>query len=73
VKEECLQRIVPIGEHSVRYAVKIFLIHYHRERNHQGIGNNLVITNEDMKRKKGAIYRKERLGGLLNYYYRRAA
>ena len=34
VKQECLKKIVPIGERSVIYAVRTSLTHYHHERNH---------------------------------------
>ena len=73
VKQECLKKIVPIGERSVIYAVRTFLTHYHHERYHQGLENNLISAGEEVKRTRGGICRKERLGGLLNYYYRRAA
>lgn len=38
LKNECLDRMVFLGEKSVRVAVQEFVEHYHRERNHQGIG-----------------------------------
>ena len=44
-----------------------------KERNHQGLGNRLIIPEHDKAENHGAIQRRERLGGLLNYYYRRAA
>jgi hypothetical protein len=46
--------------------------HYHVERNHQGIGNRLVDDRRAVLDSSGGIERRERLGGLLNYY-RRAA
>ena len=39
IKEECLERIVPLGEWHLRRTVREFVQHYHAERNHQGIGN----------------------------------
>jgi len=42
VKEECLDRIIPIGEGHFRRAVREFVTHYHRERNHQGLDNALI-------------------------------
>jgi hypothetical protein len=42
IKSECLDRIVPMGEGHLRKAVAQFVDHYHRERNHQGIGNQLL-------------------------------
>ena len=36
IKEECLDRMIPLGERHFRGAVIEFVAHYHRERNHQG-------------------------------------
>jgi transposase InsO family protein len=42
VKHERLDRIVPLGERHFRRALKEFVDHYHRERNHQGLENRLI-------------------------------
>ena len=42
VKSECLARIVPLGEAHLRAAVRAFVDHYHEERPHQGLGNELI-------------------------------
>jgi len=73
IKEECLLRMLFFGERSVRIAVTSYLDHYHRERNHQGLGNNLIKPGKEVSRATGAVCRRSRLGGLLSYYYRRAA
>ena len=36
MKEECLSRVVPLGEGHVRLLVGEYVDHYHRQRNHQG-------------------------------------
>jgi transposase InsO family protein len=36
IKDECLDRIIPMGERHFRRAVAEYVEHYHRERNHQG-------------------------------------
>ena len=36
IKEECLDRMIPVGERHFRRAVAEFVAHYHCERNHQG-------------------------------------
>src|SRR5258707_349209 len=41
-KSECLERIVPLGEEHLRAAVRAFVQHYHEERPHQGLGNELI-------------------------------
>jgi hypothetical protein len=44
IKEECLNRLIPLGERHFRRAVVEFAAHYHRERNHQGLGNELIAV-----------------------------
>jgi len=73
IKSECLRRMILFGEKSLRGAVNAYLIHYHRERNHQGLGNKLIDPDEDVGQIDGEIVCRERLGGLLNHYYRKAA
>jgi putative transposase len=42
IKEECLDRLIPLGERHLRRALAEYVVHYHHERNHQGLGNNLI-------------------------------
>ena len=42
VKEECLNRVVPLGERHLRRTLHEFAAHYHHERNHQGLANELI-------------------------------
>jgi transposase InsO family protein len=73
IKESCLNRLILFGEHSVRTATSEFIAHYHVERNHQGLRNRLISPEPLTGSVAGAVERRERLGGLLNYYYRSAA
>jgi transposase InsO family protein len=73
LKEECLERLIFFGERSLQEAITDFAAHYHTERNHQGMGNQLLIPSDEVGRKTGDIACRERLGGLLRYYYRQAA
>jgi hypothetical protein len=57
----------------VRQAMREYLAHYHAERNHQGISNQIIEPALTMWNEKGAIVRRSRLGGTLNYYEKRAA
>jgi len=47
--------------------------HYHGERNHRGLENALIAGNPEDAAGAGAVVRRERLGGLLNFYCREAA
>ena len=73
VKEECLDRMIFLGERSVQTALADFLVHYHAERNHQGLGNRLIKPGEEVGLAAGEVMCRERLGGILRYYYRKAA
>ncbi len=71
IREECLDRLILFGERRLIRAVDEFVAHYHRERNHQGLGNRLIVPAS--RRPVGARVRcHERLGGLLRYYHRAA-
>ena len=73
IKSECLAQVIPLGERHLRQAVMEYTEHYHLERNHQGLGNELIDDQRRATKMSGDVERRERLGGLLNYYYRRAA
>jgi len=73
IKESCLERMVLFVEGSLRKAIHEFVMHYHHERNHQGLGNRLIMREESCADKTGATQRRQRLGGMLNFYYRQAA
>jgi transposase InsO family protein len=70
IKESCLNRMILFGEASVRKATAEFLEHYHRERNHEGLDNRLISPDRLDRTAQGDVARRERLGGLLKYYYR---
>jgi len=53
--------------------IQQYLAHYHAERNHQGLGNQLITSEPAQSHQGGVVVRRERLGGLLSYYYREAA
>ena len=73
IKESCPDRLILIGEASLRTAVQNFVEHYHSERNHQGRSNRIIRPEEGRQGATGAIQRRQGLGGMLNYYYRDAA
>ena len=73
IKSECLAQIIPLGERHLRKAVKEYTEQYHFERNHQGLNNELIEKPSDEPNMGSAVECQERLGGVLKYYYRRAA
>jgi transposase InsO family protein len=73
IKSECLAQIIPLGERHLRTAVKEYTEHYHFERNHQGLNNQLIEEPRGEPNRALAVGCQERLGGILKYYYRCAA
>jgi putative transposase len=71
-KEEVLSRIILFGEAALREAVTDFLIHYHKERPHQGLDHKPLEPGPEAGQQAGEIVCRERLGGLLKYYHRQA-
>jgi putative transposase len=73
IKESCLNRLILVGEPSLRRAIDEFVEHYHHERNHQGMGNQLLFPASAKIQNHEPIACRPRLGGLLKYYHRLAA
>ncbi len=73
IKDESLSRLILFGENMLRNAVRQFLKHYHTERNHQSLDNRIIQPREEIGRHEGDVQCRERLGGMLRYYYREAA
>ena len=73
VKEECLSKVILFGERSSGQALSDYVDHFHAERNHQGKGNVLLFPRATDRQRDGPVQCCERLGGLLHYYYRKAA
>lgn len=82
LQQECLDHFVVFGEEHMDYLVQEFVLHYHEERPHQGIGNVLLPRrgepkSEDAEKKAATlsmtdIQCKTRLGGILKHYSRAA-
>jgi len=72
IKSECLDQMVFFSENSLRHAISEFAGHYHRERNHQGLDSRIIRPEFVPHPQRGQVRCRQRLGGLLNYYYRHA-
>ena len=71
--KEGLSKLILIGENSLWCVVADFVEHYHQERNHRGLATRLLSPEASHLAKAGVVQRRQRLGGMLNYYYRAAA
>lgn len=70
IKSECLNRMIFFGQDSLQHAISQFVAHYHAERNHQGLENRLLRPAPAITLSQPV---RQRLGGMLNYYFRAAA
>ena len=73
IKEECLSRVVVLGERHLRLLVRESVKRNHHERNHQGLDNQLLSEPPPPPASDADVRRRKRIGGLLNYYHREAA
>jgi len=71
IKSECLDQMIFLGRESLVRAIAEYAVHYHEERSHQGLGN--VLISKARPQSEGVVETRERLGGLIKYYHRRAA
>jgi transposase InsO family protein len=68
-KEECLYSMILFGEASLRRALTEYAAHYNAERYHQGVGNRLLVPLARVSTSVKSIRCRERLGGMLSFYY----
>ena len=73
VRDECLSKHIPIGAPILRRALREYVSHYHLERNHQGLGNALIVPMPVRRPITAPIERRARLNGILHFYERAAA
>ena len=71
IKHECLDKMILFSEESLPYVIREYMEHYNKERNHQGLGSRIIYPQFEVG--AGGIGRRQRIGGLLNYYCREAA
>jgi hypothetical protein len=65
IKSECLDRLIPLGERHLRHSLAEYVAHYHQERNHQGLANELIAGGSPSV-PSGPVRRRQRISGLLN-------
>jgi hypothetical protein len=57
--------MILFGEESLRTAIHNFVSHYHTERNHQGLANQVISPEPGHLGSAGVVQRRQRLGGML--------
>jgi len=72
VREECLDKILILGEGHLRRVLTAYVDYYNHARPHQGIDQHCPIPLIGAA-KDGPIERRDILGGVIHDYYRRAA
>ena len=72
-KSEVANRMIFLGEDHLRRVIVEYLEYYHHERNHQGLAGRIINPAAEIATADWEICRRQRLGGMLNYYYRDAA
>lgn len=73
VRRELTDRMIFVGTASFDHALREFAAHDNAERNHQSLDNDLIAPRAPVGSVLGRLERRERLGGLLSFYVRRAA
>jgi transposase InsO family protein len=71
-RREVLNKLVILGERHLRHALGQFVDHYHRERHHQALKGQLIAPLPADTAGTGEVQCRERLGGVLKFYYRAA-
>jgi hypothetical protein len=71
-REECLDRLLILGEEHLRRVMREFIAYCNRARPHQGIEQRCPIPLE-RGRKEGLVQCRDVLGGIIHAYYRDAA
>jgi putative transposase len=72
VQQECLDKFIVFGTGHMDHVLAEYAEYYHRERPHQGKGNE-PLTAAAATTGAGEVQCLERLGGVLRHYYRAAA
>jgi putative transposase len=74
VKTEVLSQMILFGERSLHHALSEYIAYYRTERPHQGKGNVILFPAAKVEPDLNSLVEcRERLGGLLSYYHRKAA
>jgi len=71
-REECLDRLLILGEGHLRHVMREYIGYYNQARPHQGIEQRCPVP-IDRARRDGAVKRRDVLGGIIHDYHWEAA
>jgi transposase InsO family protein len=71
-KFECLNRLFLFGCAHLERCLAEYSDHYHEQRPHQGLGNELITAPPENESRTSDVLVRDRLGGLLRSYHRAA-
>jgi putative transposase len=74
-RTECLDRIFIVNERHLELVLNTHINHYNRERPHRGLELRIPESGPPVSPAEptGSIVRRDRLGGLIHEYHRKAA
>jgi putative transposase len=73
VRTECLDWLLILGRRHLERVLRTYTAHYNRERPHRGLALRPPEAPPLKSPARGAVQRRDHLGGLLHEYYRAAA
>ena len=73
VRRECLDRLLILGRGHLEASLREFVAHYNLARPHRSLDLRPPLGRPKSVQASGAIVRRDRLGGLIHEYSRRAA
>jgi len=75
VRTECLDRIFIVNERHLESMLNTYVKHYNHERPHRGLDLRIPEGGPPVRQAEadGSIVRRDRLGGLIHEYHRKAA
>jgi putative transposase len=75
VRTECLDRIFIVNERHLESVLNTYINHYNRERSHRGLDLRIPEGGPpaSLVEATGPIVRRDRLGGLIHEYHRKAS
>jgi hypothetical protein len=72
VRDEVVDQMIFSGTGSLDRPLEACATFHNQERPHQGVGNTLIAPRDSVGSREGPVCVRERIGGLLRFYYRRA-